>query len=266
MSEETMRYTWDADSYEKCSSPQHQWALDLIRTLTFAGDERVLDIGCGDGKISAKLAAQVPRGSVVGIDAAQTMIQFARDKFPPSRFPNLRFQYGDATCLPFCHEFDCVVSFAALHWVQDHRAVLKGIRRVLKPMGRAILQFGGKGNCETLLAATHELTARERWRRYFVGFTSPWVFYDIVPYRTLISEVGLSAKRVELVPKDMVFGGKDALKGWTSAVWLPYLERLPEAQREAFIEELADLYLVRHPRDDVTIHVPMVRLEVEVTP
>ncbi len=261
-----MRYAWDAHSYEKYSSPQHQWALDLIRTLTFAGDERVLDIGCGDGKISAELAAQVPRGSVLGIDTAQAMIQFAQDKFPPSRFPNLRFQHGDATSLPFCHEFDCVVSFAALHWVQDQRAVLEGISRALQPTGRAILQFGGKGNCETLIAATGELMARARWRRYFAGFTSPWVFCDIIPYCNLISDVGLSAKRVQLVPKDMVFEGKEALKGWISTVWLPYLGRLPEAQREAFVEELAGLYLVRHPRDDVGIHVPVVRLEVELTP
>lgn len=251
---------------EKHSSPQHQWALDLISTLTFAGDEHVLDIGCGDGKISAELAARVPSGAVLGVDAAHTMIQFAQDRFPPSRFPNLRFQYGDATHLAFCHAFDLVVSFAALHWVHDHRAVLQGVKRALKHGGRAVLQFGGEGNAATLVAVTHELTTHERWRRYFTGFTFPWAFCGIGPYRDLINKVGLSAKRIELVPKDMTFTGKDALKGWIGPVFLPYLERLPEAQREAFTEELAALYLVRQPRDKRgDIHVPMVRLEVEVT-
>lgn len=211
-----MSYVWDACGYEQHSSPQHQWALDLISTLTFAGDEHVLDIGCGDGKISAELAARVPNGSVLGIDAAHTMIQFAQDRFPLSRFPNLRFRYGDATHLAFCHEFDLVVSFAALHWVHDHRAVLQGVKRALKPDGRVVFQFGGEGNAATLVAVTHELTMHERWRRYFIGFTFPWVFYGIGPYRDLINEVDLSAKRIELVPKDMTFKGEDALKGWIS--------------------------------------------------
>ncbi|MDD1721207.1 MAG: methyltransferase domain-containing protein [Euryarchaeota archaeon] len=261
-----MSYGWDADSYEKHSSPQRQWALDLIRTLEFAGDERVLDIGCGDGKISTELAARVPSGLVLGVDEAHVMIRFAQEKSPPSRFPSLRFQHGDATHLTFCHEFDLVVSFAALHWIQDYRCILQGVKRALKPDGRAVLQFGGEGNAATLLAVTNELTVHERWRRYFIGFTLPWVFYGISSYRDLINEGGLSAKRVELVPKDMVFSGKDELRGWISAVFLPYLERLPKAQREAFTEELAALYLVRQPRDERgAIHVPMVRLEVELT-
>ncbi len=113
-----MSYAWDASSYEKHSSPQRQWALDLIRTREFAGDEHVLDIGCGDGKISAELAARVPSGSALGVDEAHTMIRFAQEKFPQSRFANLWFQHADATHLIFCHEFDLVVSFAALHWIQ----------------------------------------------------------------------------------------------------------------------------------------------------
>ncbi|MGZ4936814.1 MAG: class I SAM-dependent methyltransferase [Halobacteriota archaeon] len=264
--EETVSYEWDADGYEKHSSPQHQWALDLIRTLTFVGDERVLDVGCGDGKISAELATRVPNGSVLGIDSSRAMIHFAQGKFPPARFGNLRFQHGDATHLMFCDEFDLVISFAALHWIQDHRAVLQGIKRALRPDGRVILQFGGEGNIATLLAVTDELTKHDRWRRHFVGFTHPWLFYDLSSYRALINEVGLSAKRVELVPKDMVFDEKDALKEWISTVFLPYVERLPEAQRGTFTEELAALYLVRRPPDRRgAIHVPIVRLEAEAT-
>ncbi len=260
-----VRYTWDAGSYEKHSSPQHEWALALINTLSFVGDERVLDIGCGDGKISAELAAHVPRGSVLGIDSAPTMIQYAYDKFPPSRVPNLRFQLRDATHLTFCDEFDLVVSFAALHWVHDHRAVLQGIKRALKLSGRAVLQFGGEGNAATLLAITDEVITHERWRRYFTGFTAPWTFYGIAPYRDLVNEAGLLARRIDLVPKDMTFREQDELNAWYSAVFMPYLERLPESQREAFTEEVAALHLERWPRDKHgMIHVPMVRLEVEV--
>ncbi len=261
-----MKYAWDADRYERHASPQHQWARDLITTLTFAGDEHVLDIGCGNGKVTAELAARVPSGSVVGVDASRAMIRFAQEKFPSSRFPNLRFQCGDATRLTFHDEFDLIVSFASLHWVHDHRAVLQGIKRALKPEGKAVLQFGGEGNVAPLAAAVTELISREPWRRYFVGFTFPWSFCAVAPYRELINEVGLSITRIELVPKDMAFGRIDAFEGWIDAVFLPYLERLPNTQRAAFTRELVALYLTRQPPDMRGFtHVPIVRLEVEAT-
>lgn len=94
-----MGYLWDAEYYERHSSPQQQWAHDIIRTLKLMGYERALDIGCGDGKVAAELAVRLSNGSVVGIDNAETMIDFAHQRFPPAFFPNLQFRWGTQRAL-----------------------------------------------------------------------------------------------------------------------------------------------------------------------
>jgi trans-aconitate 2-methyltransferase len=261
-----VNYQWDAADYEKHSSPQQQWARDVIQALRLAGDERILDIGCGDGKVTAELAALVPKGSVLGIDSSESMIGFAHQRFSPAHFPNLRFHSGNATRLAYRHEFDLVVSFASLHWVSDHLAVLSGIKRGLKRGGRAVLQFGGKGNAALISDVANELTTHDRWKGYFVGFTYPWFFYSVEEYRGFVERVGLLAKRVQLIPKDMVHNGREGLMGWLRTVFLPYTERLPEALREDFVGELASAYVERRPPDENGgIHVQMVRLEMEAT-
>jgi len=261
-----VNYEWDAADYEKHSSPQQQWARDVIRTLNLTGNERILDIGCGDGKVTAELAALVPAGSVLGIDSSESMVEFANQRFPPGHFPNLQFRWGDATRLAYRDEFDLIVSFTSLQWVSDHLAVLSGIKRGLKPDGRTVLQFGGKGNAMPLLQVMDELTTHKRWKGYFFGFTYPWLFYGVEEYRGFIDRVGLSPERIELIPKDMVHDGEEALKGWMRAVFLPYTERLPGGLREDFIGEIASAYVRRYPLDENgQIHVQMVRLEVEAT-
>jgi len=261
-----LNYQWDAADYEKHSSPQQQWARDVIRTLKFAGDERILDIGCGDGKVTAEIAVLVPEGSVLGIDSSESMVAFAHQRFPPAHFPNLQFQWGDATHLAYRCEFDLVVSFASLHWVSDHLAVLSGIKQGLKADGRAVLQFGGKGNAALLSDVANEIATHRRWKGYFVGFTYPWFFYSVDEYSGFLRRVGLSAKRVQLIPKDMVHDGKEALRGWVRTVFLPYTLRLPEALREDFIGEIASAYVERRPPDENgRVHEQMVRLEVEAT-
>lgn len=194
------------------------------------------------------------------------MIDFAHRRFPPAFFPNLQFRWGDATRLTYNHEFDLVTSFASLHWVRDHLAVLAGIKRALKPHGRTVLQFGGRDNAALILAVANEISAEKRWKGYFAGFTHPWFFYNVQEYERFISLVGLSELRVELIPKDMMHDGKEALKGWMRTVFLPYTGRLPEALRGDFVEEVASAYIQRRPPDENgPIHVQMVRLEIEAS-
>ena len=135
---------WNPNDYQQHSSQQQKWAKEVLPRLHLKGNERILDIGCGDGKITAEVARHVPQGSVVGLDASAEMIDFADKQY--STISNLRFEQGDAQSLAFDGQFDWVISFACLHWVIDHRPVLRGICRALRPGGRILLQFGGKGN------------------------------------------------------------------------------------------------------------------------
>ena len=125
-------HKWNPEAYERSSSEHKRWAEEAISKIRIKGNERVLDIGCGDGKITAHIASLVPQGSVVGIDNSVEMISFAQSKFPKSKWSNLSFEYGDATDLQYKDEFDLVVSFACLHWIWDHKPVLEGIKESLK--------------------------------------------------------------------------------------------------------------------------------------
>ena len=257
-------HRWDPKIYEKSSSAQQKWAEELLSKISIRGDERILDIGCGDGKITAEVAKLVPGGSITGLDNSREMLSFARERFPPVSRPNLEFQYGDASNLRYEDEFDLVLSFACLHWVQDHGPVLEGIKRSLKNGGRVLMQFGGLGNAAGILDVVGELILEEKWSGYFEGFRFPYGFYGPDEYRNWLEIAGLRALRVELMAKDMVQIGREGLVSWFKSTWLPYIERVPEDLREDFIHEVVDRYIVAYPLDsEGCVHVGMVRLEVE---
>lgn len=255
---------WNADDYHRHSAAQQSWARELIAKLDLGGDEHVLDVGCGDGKVTAELAAHLPGGVLVGVDSSREMIDFARRAFPPERHPRLRFELMDARELRFEAEFDVVFSNATLHWVVDHRPVLDGIARALVSGGRALLQMAGRGNAAAVVETMDRVIAEPEWRPHFEGFTFPYGFHDPGKYRAWLEAAGLRALRVELFAKDMAQPGREGLAGWIRTTWLPYLERVPEERREALIEAVVSRYVADHPPDaEGRVHVAMARLEVE---
>jgi len=255
-------HKWDPADYQKSSSAQYDWAMAIIAGLQLNGEERILDIGCGDGRITARLAGLVPNGAVLGIDLSPEMVRFAAGKYA-SR-PNLSFQEGDASQLRFAGQFDLVVSFACLHWVEDHLPVLKGVRESLVPGGRFVMQCGGRGNAARILDITGEIAGSPPWREHFSGFSFPYHFYGPEEYLIWLAEAGLLPRRVELMPKDMVHQGQAGLEGIIRNTWLPYTERLPAHLRDGFVQQIAKRYLERYPLDEEgRAHVQMMRLEVE---
>ncbi|MFZ2456483.1 MAG: methyltransferase domain-containing protein [Candidatus Altiarchaeia archaeon] len=252
---------WDPRDYEKSSSAQETWAKELIKKLRLKGDERILDIGCGDGKVSAQLAKNVPEGSVTGVDLSADMLAYAVTKYID--VPNLGFEAGDASRLKYDREFDYVVSFACLHWIREHVPVLQGIRRSLRSNGRIMLQFGGKGNAAELIKAADDVIAAD-WKEYFQDYTFPWAFYSPGEYRVFLKQAGLKAIRVELIPKDREDAGHEGLASFIRTTWHPYTDRVPEKMRKEFIDAIAEEYIRRNPMDSKgMVHIPMMRLEVE---
>jgi trans-aconitate 2-methyltransferase len=259
-----MTFSWDAEEYARNSAAQLGWARELIAKLGLAGHESVLDIGCGDGKVSAELARQVPGGEVIGVDSSQDMIQKARTAFPHDENGNLSFQLMDARELAFESRFNIAFSNATLHWVKDHRAVLHGVARSLKPRGRLLFQMGGLGNGEDIFAIAETMIASDAWREHFHDFQLPWSFYGPHEYRPWCAEAGLILRRAELLPKDMIQQGTAGLAGWIRTTWMPYTSRLPETLREAFIHEAAYRFASSYPADrQGRLAVKMVRLEIE---
>lgn len=259
-------YHWDAQGYARHSSEQQRWGRELIVKLGLKGTERVLDIGCGDGKVTAEIAARLPLGSVLGIDNSPDMIALAQQTFPGEKHPNLAFRREDARSLSFQAEFDVVFSSAALHWVLDHRPVLEGIRQSLKPGGRILLQMGGKGNAAELLAVFERLMKAERWAAHFQGFSFPYGFFVPDQYNGWLRRAGLTPRRAVLIPKKMVHRTREEFAAWIRTTWLPYTERVPENERAEFIEEAATTFLRARRWDGKSeIALQMVRLEVEAS-
>lgn len=259
-----MAYTWDAAAYSKNSTFQKDLAAELLGNLDLLGDERVMDLGSGDGKIAADIAALVSRGRVVGVDASPVMIEFAQASWPAKEYPNLSFVLMDARELSFEEEFDLVFSAATLHWVEDHRPVLAGIRQSLAPGGGTVLQMGGQGNTQDMIETTQSLIRQPEWSNYFDGFTFPWFFYDVDEYTAWLETAGLVADEVKLVPKDAVYPNRDMLAGWFSTTWLPYLDRIPDEHRPEFVEIAISAYLEKYPPDEQgRIHNRMARLQVK---
>lgn len=254
--------TWDAALYARHSSVQQQWARELIAKLNLRGQEHVLDIGSGDGKVSIEIAAAVPNGSVLGIDNSDDMIRYAAAQY--AHVPNLRFATGDAKAIGFREKFDVVFSSAALHWVVDHRSVLRGIAASLRPGGRVLLQMGGKGNAAGVLAAVEHVVAQAEWANSFVGFEFPYGFYGPQEYLPWLAEAGLRAIRVELIAKDMVHADAEAFAGWFRTTWMPWTQRVGKDRREDFVAQVMRSYLAAHPADTQgRVRVAMSRLEVE---
>jgi trans-aconitate 2-methyltransferase len=260
----SLSFTWNAADYHKSSLAQALWAKELIAKLELSGNERVLDIGCGDGKVTAEIASNLPGGKITGVDSSPEMIRFARDHFPLSEYRNLSFILGDARALPFSEEFDVVFSNAALHWIPDHKPFLAGIAKNLHPKGKLLIQMGGKGNAEQILKAGDIVQKKPEWVQYFSGFFFIYGFFDNAEYREWLIESGFEPLRVELIPKDMTYASRQDCAAWIRTTWLPWMARLPDSRRSEYIEAVMDEYLKRYPADpDGTIHISMVRLEVE---
>ena len=257
---------WNAADYAANSAVQQSWARELIARLKLRGDEHVLDVGCGDGKVTAEIARTLSGGLVTGVDASVDMIAFAQKMFPVRKNPNLRFHVMDARRIRFARQFDLVFSNAALHWVDDHQAILRGAASVLKPGGRLVVSCGGKGNAHDVFLALRPEMRLKRWRQFFRRMPKPYFFYRPADYEKWLPRSGFNIVNLRLAPKDATYTGQEGFAAWLRTTWLPYIQRVPEAAREEFITAVAERYVVKHPPDAGNqVHVRMVRLEIAAT-
>jgi trans-aconitate 2-methyltransferase len=257
---------WNPEDYAQHSDAQLKWARELRSRLNLRGDESLLDVGCGDGKITADFAKTIANGRVIGVDSSPEMVNYASQTYPTSQYPNLQFLCMDARSLVLAETFDVVFSNATLHWVPDHVAFLTGVAQILKPGGKLMISCGGQGNAAGILAAFAEVTQEQPWQGHFTTFESPYTFHGVEVYQSWLADVNLHVERLELVPKDMIHLGIEGLAGWIRTTWMPFIQCVPDNQQEQLIQEVVSTYLKHFPLDKEGFsHVEMVRLEVEAT-
>ena len=233
---------WNAAEYSRRSSLQEAMAQAVIALLDLEDSERILDVGCGDGKITAEIASRVSRGSVVGVDPSGEMINFAQSHFGPATRPNLRFQVADARSLPFKNEFDLVVSFNALHWIPDQDAVLSSIHSALISGGRAQLRLVAAGARESLENVVEETRRTSKWSAYFQDFHDPYLHLTSDEYAAVAERNDFRVLHVNTRDYAWDFGSRAAFAAFCAVGCVEWTRRLPAAERPKFINDVLDRY------------------------
>lgn len=253
---------WKGDEYAKNSESQKSSAEDFISTLDLHNASAVLDVGCGDGKITAAMARALCRAEIIGVDISPSMIEFARASFPND--PNLSFFVQDAAQLNFHEKFDLITSFTVKQWVLDQEQALEGFRTALKTGGRLCIQMP-TGLPDAMDEALKKVTSSLKWEPYFTQFAAPWRFYQPEEYRDLLMRTQFSLNRLETATKHERFPSRAAFQGFLRQ-WFPYLRPLPADLKDAFLTELVDCYLQILPANEQgQVSFIVTRLEVEAT-
>ncbi len=182
-----MSEQWSAERYARHASFVPALGASILERLAPQPGERILDLGCGDGVLTASLVAA--GASVLGIDASEEMLTAARTR-------GLDVQQLDARCLAFDSEFDAVFSNAALHWIPDAAVVVRGVVRALKPGGRFVAELGGHGNVAAIATAIRAVLARHR-----IACDWPWYYPSADEYGGLLRAHGLTVEFITLFPR-----------------------------------------------------------------
>lgn len=241
---------WNAAEYARLSALQAAMADEVLALLRgrLRGDERVLDVGCGNGKVTREIAALVPRGSVIGVDASAKMIEFASKSVDGSSGAatngNVRFEVCDARRLAFQGEFDLVVSFNAVHWVAESEQplVLRGVCAALKPDGVARLRLVAAGRRKSLENVIEETSKSERWKEYFAGLRDPYLHMTPEAYVALAERCGLRVERVEMKDHAWDFGSAAAFAAFGVVTFVEWSQHIPSGERDEFVADALSRY------------------------
>jgi len=163
---------WNADSYERVSAPLEAMGREVLDRLDLRGDERVLDAGCGTGRVTAALLERLPRGEVVAVDGSPAMIEQARARLEG----RADVRVADLVELELERPVDAILSTATFHWIADHDRLFAHLLDALVPGGRLAAQCGGAGNVAALEAAARLVGAREPYAAALAGWPGPWTF------------------------------------------------------------------------------------------
>jgi trans-aconitate methyltransferase len=223
------RAKWDAGLYDDKHSFVWKLAAGVLELLDTKPGERILDLGCGTGHLTAQIAEA--GAHVVGVDRSPEMIRQAKE-----RYPSLRFEVMDAREIALNENFDAVFSNATLHWINEPKRVIVSIKNLLRSGGRFVAEFGGKGNTGELLMAV-----QHAWAKLGLAWPAPhpWYYPSVAEYAGLLEQQGFEVTHATLFDRPTPLDdGERGLRNWLEMFGSAFVEGLPEATRERLLVEI----------------------------
>lgn len=259
---------WDSNmvrSYVHYSDLQRRWAWSFLAPYLkeVQEDARVLDIGCGDGKITADIAKFIPKGSILGIDLSNSMLEWARKQYHSLEYPNLLFKEGSFIETGVSDQFDLIVSFCALQHCTDQKGALCEISRILKPKGKVLILVPAMNN-KAWGQARAKVQNAPKWAPYWQRYT-PRKFLSVSQYEDLLKETGFQIMKVENILTMDPFIDRDEILDWLEGTFAPVV---PKDQAREFYREWIEEYLRLDPQsidENGTIYARLGFIGIEAT-
>jgi trans-aconitate 2-methyltransferase len=245
-----MAFEFDGDKYKKASAHQKEWANKILGELQFTGNETILDLGCGDGVITDQLAGMVPDGEVLGIDASEGMIKTA---LQGKKHENVAFELKDINEFDYSNTFDFIFSNATLHWILDHRKLLKNTFRALKSGGTIRFSFAGDGNCSYFFTVIRRAMDKPGFAQYFQSSSWPWYMPGIDRYRELAAQAEFSEIEIWDENADRYFEDSEEMIKWIDQPSIvPFLKCIPETEKQNFRNYVVEQMIRNTKQEDGT--------------
>lgn len=224
---------WDAEAYHRVAKPQEEWAREVLERLPLAGEEVVLDAGCGSGRVTRMLLERLPRGRVVGVDGSQAMVEEARKNLAEW---SDRVELGAADLLQLELEkpVDAVFSNATFHWIRDHDLLFRRLRAAMKPGTPLVAQCGGRGNVAEFDAAIRAASALPEFAPSLADLPTPYNFAGPDETEDRLHAAGFAEVRCWLEEKLVRL--EQPREFATASGLAAHLECLPEEKRDLFVD------------------------------
>ena len=225
--------SWDAKQYQARHSYVFEYGQAVVDLLAPQAGERILDLGCGSGQLTAAIAES--GASVIGLDSSPEMLAEAR-----SQNPGIEFRLGDAAAFSLETPVDAVFSNAVLHWVKNAEGAVSSVARALKPGGRFVAEFGGHRNVESIIAAVRSVLG---------PVEHPWYYPAIGEYATILERHGLETRQAWLIDRPTAIEGEDGMEDWLAVFARDFVAGMEADRKQAVFRAIADRLRPTHYRD-----------------